>query len=136
MFEVIEMKDSYKVIVSLKKRVYAGEKRIYINVVNALDYLLEMYPQAKVEKNLDKSAVVSNVTEPHSYIWVFNKILEKEKIKKKQKSLEALTEMTEEFVGYEKVLAEDLTEPEKSDNVEETTQSLSDQPAIVQEPTE
>jgi len=160
----IEKDEKYIYVeIKVEPRKTIGEKKIRFYWVDGLNEARKMFPDLNIKNKPDHTAVVSNCDEEHnSAIWKFE-IIEEENINKdmqynnvkfskrskknknkyedasrtldnEQKSSKELVEIIEEFDGHKKELAKDLTGPEKSDTVEETEQS--DQPAIVQEPTE
>lgn len=147
--------------VAQRKTVQERKKRFYW--IDGLNEARKTYPELNIKNRPDHTTVVSNYDfENSTTTWKYQ-IIEEENhssnkqydnikfgkrnrknknkyedtskvLDNEQEALEELIEMTEEFGGCKKELPKDLTEPEKSATVEETEQS--DQPAIVQEPTE
>ena len=127
MFEITKNKEEIIVTASLKKRNTISEKKIRILWPQALEAAKENFPEVKISNVPDNKKIATNFDQNNSVTWKF-KIIESSKQKKrKNKFLEQVTEIQADT-------EKGLTKSEESATVEETSQS--DQPAIVQEPTE
>lgn len=124
MFEIEKSNSQVLVRVALTKKVYARDKKIFIYMKDALNAAKKQFPDLELENAPGNIYMISNTKEPHEFIWKFN-IKEKNKPNKnKSKFVEKLEKSSEK----------PLTPTGEPATVEETSQS--DQPAIVQEPTE
>jgi len=129
MFDIKENEEYFEATVSLEKRVFAKDKKIYIFAADAKKAILEKYPEAKMESNPEKNEIVSNTSEPHNFTWKFKK-KQVEKENKKIKNIKRVVESASKNNEGQNP----FTNSKKSATVEQTAQS--DQPAIVQEPAE
>ena len=133
MFEIKKHNDRIEVSVSLQQREYARESKLRVSWKDALDFLKKEEPNLQFIEEPDHNGIADNYNGNGSVTWVFKKEQPKSK-KSKNKITKKVTEATE---NGEKGGEDDpppLTIVSQSDTVEETSQS--DQPAIVQEPTE
>jgi hypothetical protein len=124
MFKIEKKGSQVLVEVKLTKKVYARDKKIFIYAKEALRRAREEFPELELENDPGNIHVISNTKEPHEFIWKFN-------IKQKNKPNKNKRKFVGELV---KSSEKPLTPAEEPATVEETSQS--DQPAIVQEPTE
>lgn len=142
MFEKLEIKkeeDKVIVIAKLKKRVLTKTPKFYFSWVEAKKLVRERYPDLKIEDPLSLKHVLHNYDKVcYEENWIFPI---KQEPKQEQKQ-EPKQEPKKQVLNFKKKknkiqkTTEQLTNLEKPATVEETEQSLSDQPVIVQEPTE
>ena len=127
MFEVTKDKEFIFVKATVTRRRYSKEPKIRVHWREALKKAEETFPDVSFKEIPDHKNTLSN-SEQDNMTWKFE-ILEKaknKKIKNTRRVREPVSKSDEEQNPF--------TNSEESATVEETSQS--DQPAIVQEPTE
>ena len=123
MFEVTKDEKNVYVKVVLKKRKVTKDKKIKIKTKQVLEFAKEEFKELKIKKTPEKEYILDNRTDNLEATWVFE-ILKEKKETKKQPLKKKVKPKT----------IQNLTKKKIPVTVEETEQS--DQPAIVQEPTE
>lgn len=127
MFEVTKDEDFVYVKATVSRRKFSSEKRIYIKWVHAFEEAKKRYPEVDILRENDNHDIVSTETNKNSSLWKF-------KIVKKEIQIEEKLPINKNIFKNKKLRR--LTKQAESVTVEETEQSLSDQPVIVQESTE
>jgi hypothetical protein len=71
MFEITKDEDYIYVSVSLTKREFAREQKIWIREQDALDAVISEYPEVEIVPIAKEKITASNIREPHSATWSF-----------------------------------------------------------------
>jgi len=133
MFEIKKHNDRIEVSVSLQQRAYARESKFRVSWKDALDFLKKEEPNLEFIEEPDHKGIADNYNGNGSVTWVFKREQAKSKKTKNKITKKAAEEPESGEKGGEDDLPP-LTIVSQHATVEETSQS--DQPAIVQEPTE
>lgn len=158
MFEKLEIQKKEDVVivhVKLKKKINKKTHIISFSWKEAQAKIREKHPEIKIGNPLDyKTVLTNNKGENLEESWIFPIIMEQKKAQEKalespKEALESPKEVSElqkksperspqriSLSSKKNKNKNRLTTRENPATVEETEQSLSDQPAIVQEPTE
>lgn len=139
MFEKLEIQKKEDVVivhVKLKKKINNKTPIAIFSWKEAEAKIKEKYPETKIGKPLEyKSVLRNNKGENLEESWIFPIIKKQEKqVKEVEVEKKVQPMQTTLFSSTKKKNKNRLTAPRKVATVEETAQS--DQPAIVQEPTE
>lgn len=124
MFEVTKNDKEIIVTATLKKRKTISEKKIRVSWLNALEEAKSKFPDLRIKEVPDNKETATNYSD-NIVTWKFEIVRTESRKNKKSKS------STKAALKEEQ---QPLTFTEEPATVEETSQS--DQPAIVQEPTE
>ena len=138
MLEVTKDQNDVVVTATLSPRKFTSEEKISIHWEDAYREAKNKFPETEISDKPDSYLIVSNA-QRNSGTWKFKIIKKEEKIEDKsvennKNKTKRRKRKTNNFAEIVKSAHNPLTPTEEPATVEETSQS--DQPAIVQEPTE
>lgn len=133
MFKTRKDENFVYVKTNLPKRNYKEDKKLTVFWDSAFEEASKAFPDLQLEKRPDNLKIATNYSSIKNVEWKFFIITEEEKQRETKKETNTSSKKKERLQEKE---PQRLTDLQEFATLKKTSQRLSDQPAIVQEPTE